>query len=117
MANIRKENWLEFYKDLPSNTQVNDQMEQFLNLFSCQVPEVNFVFNLKENLGSFILAVDHFNNVILLHQVTVSGPSLFQLEQYILALVGSGASASCFKFTCPPSAIQSKKLLAPLGVT
>lgn len=94
MANIRKENWLEFYRNLPSNTQVNDQMEQFSNLFSWQVPEVDFIRNLKENPGSFILAVDHFNNVILLHQVSVSGPSLFQPEQHILALAGPGASAS-----------------------
>jgi hypothetical protein len=72
-------------------------MEQLSNLFSHQVSEADFISNLKENQGSFMLAVDHFNNVLLLHQVSILGPSMFQPEQFILVLGGVGAAASCFR--------------------
>jgi hypothetical protein len=93
----KSNNWLEFYKDLASNNQVNLQMEQLASLFAPNVSNEDFIRNLKENPGSFVLAVDHFNNVLLLHQVSILGPSIFQPEQYILALGGAGASASCFR--------------------
>ncbi len=67
MSLSKESNWLDFYKNLTSNKQVILQMEQLSNLFSHQVSEADFIQNLKENPGSFILAVEHFNYVILLH--------------------------------------------------
>ena len=67
----KSNNWLEFYKDLASNNQVNLQMEQLASLFAPNVSNEDFIRNLKENPGSFVLAVDHFNNVLLLHQVSI----------------------------------------------
>jgi hypothetical protein len=97
MTSNKSPNWLEFYKDLPKNEPVNKQMEQLSNLFSHQVNDKDFIRNLKENSWSFILGVDHFNNVMILHQVSVLGPSLFQPEQFILALRGTESSASSFR--------------------
>jgi hypothetical protein len=51
---------------------------------------------MKENPGSFLLTLDHLYNVLLLHQVAILGPSLFQLDQFILALSRVGISATCF---------------------
>jgi hypothetical protein len=94
MTSNKSPNWLAFYRDLPTNDPVNKQMEQLSNLFSRQVNDLDFIQNLKENQGSFILGVDHFNNVILLHQVSILGPSIFQPEQFILALSGAGSLAA-----------------------
>jgi hypothetical protein len=96
MDTIKKTSWLEFYRSLSTNTQVDNQMDQLSALFSHQVSNNDFIKNLKENQGSFLIAVDHFNKVVLLHQVSVLGPSLFQPEQFILALSAPGSSASCF---------------------
>jgi hypothetical protein len=97
MTSNKSPNWLSFYRDLPTNDPVNKQMEQLSNLFSRQVNDQDFIRNLKENQGSFILGVDHFNNVILLHQVSILGPSIFQPERFILALGGAGSSAAHFR--------------------
>jgi hypothetical protein len=89
-------------------------MDQLSNLFSCQVPDADFIQNLKENPGSFMLGVDHFNNMILLHQVSILGLSLFQPEQFILFLGGVPqqlVSASIH----PVSVSQWKRHLAQLG--
>ncbi len=97
MTTFKKSTWLEFYKSLSTNAQVDGQMESIADLFSPQVSNADFIQNLKENPGSFLLAVDHFHNVLLLHQVSVLGPSMFQPDQHILALCGSGSSASCLR--------------------
>jgi hypothetical protein len=97
MTTIKKVSWLEFNKGLSTNSQVDERMDHLSALFSPQANIGDFIQNLKENPGSFLLAVDHFYNVVLLHQVSVLGPSLFQPDQFILALSGSGAIASCFR--------------------
>ncbi len=91
-------------------------MEQFSNLFSHQAPEADFIRNLKENPGSFLLAVDHFNNILLLHQVSVTGPSLFQPEQIILTLVGLGSNATCFRIHPSTFGVQVEETLCPSWV-
>jgi hypothetical protein len=96
MNTTKKSTWLEFYKSLSTNAQVDDQMYHIVELFSPQVSNADFIQNLKEHPGSFLLGVDHFHNVFILHQVSVLGPSMIQPEQHILALCGSGNSASCF---------------------
>ncbi len=96
MTTLKKKSWLEFYKSLTNYNLVNSQMDQLSGLFSHQVNDADLIQNLKEDPGSFLLAVDHFNIILLLHQASILGPSLFQPEQFILALSGAGASAMCF---------------------
>jgi hypothetical protein len=52
---------------------------------------------MKENPGLALLAVNGFNNIHLLHQVHVLGPSIIFLEEKILALARSSSNAECFK--------------------
>lgn len=78
------------------NKQVDDRMDILSTLFSHQVNNQDLIQNLKENPGSFIVAADHLHNVILLHQVSMLGPSMFLPEKYILAMSGAGSTASCF---------------------
>ncbi len=53
--------------------------------------------NMKDNPGLAFLAVNGFNDLYLLHQVHVLGPSIVFPEEKILALSGSGPVAECFK--------------------
>ncbi len=96
MTTMKKTSWLEFYESLSTNSRVDEHMDRLSTMISIQVSNIDFIKNLKENPGSFLLAVDHFHNLILLHQVSIIGPSIFQLDQHILALSRSGNSASCF---------------------
>jgi hypothetical protein len=97
--------WLDFYLNQASGDVVNLQMERLNQLFSHQVSESDLISNLKENPGGFMLATDPFNKVMVLHQVSILGPSLFQPEQYILALHGAGERAHCYRIH--PSSFES----------
>ena len=46
--------------------------------------------------GLSLLAVDEFNEVLLLHQVMITGPNLLQPKRKIMALMGGKAVADCY---------------------
>lgn len=105
--------WRDFYFGHPDNEVSNSQMEQFITLFSAGAPEVDFISQIQENQGLAAIAIDHFNRVLLFHQLTVLGPNLQYPDQIIMALSGSNDSAlafcilpssftDIFEITCPP---------------
>ncbi len=105
--------WHDFYFSHPDNEVSNNQMEQLITLFSAGATEADFISHIRENQGLAAIAVDHFNRVLLFHQVTVFGPNLQYPDQIILALSGSNESALAFRIlpssfsevfevTCPP---------------
>ncbi len=81
--------WRDFYFSHPDNEVSNNQMEQLITLFSAGATEADFISQIRENQGLAAIAVDHFNQVLLFHQVTVLGPNLQYPDQIILALSGS----------------------------
>jgi hypothetical protein len=105
--------WRDFYFGHPDNEVSNSQMEQFITLFSAGAPEVDFISQIQENQGLAAIAIDHFNRVLLFHQLAVLGPNLQYPDQIIMALSGSNYSALAFRIlpssftdifeiTCPP---------------
>ncbi len=84
-----------------------------MTLFSAGATDADFIGQIRENQGLAAIAVDHFNRVLLLHQVTVLGPNLQYPNQVIMALSGCSDNAlsfrispssfhESFEITCPP---------------
>lgn len=104
--------WREFYFAHPDNDSSNIQMEQFITLFAAGATEADFISQIRENQGLSAIAVDHFNRVILLHQVTVLGPNLQYPDQSIMALSGSSTSALAFRIQ-PSSFTENFEIICP----
>lgn len=87
-------------------------MEQFITLFAAGASEVDFISQIRENSGLSAIAVDHFNRVLLLHQVSVLGPNLQYPDQLIMALSGSTDSALAFRIL-PSSFTENFEITCP----
>ncbi len=85
------------YEIHPSNNELNQQMGSILALCSFGSDQQTCLKNLRENPGLAILAVDGFHDLILFHQVHVIGPSIVFPDEKVLALLGPGKDADCFK--------------------
>jgi hypothetical protein len=99
MANFTTtvDSWSSHYKNHHTSDDLNLKMSSILEI--CQHGVSNDVCskNMKDNPGLAFLAVNGFNDLYLLHQVHVLGPSIVFPEEKILALSGSGPVAECFK--------------------
>jgi hypothetical protein len=82
--NVTADSWLSYYKDHISTDDVNKQMGQILD-------------RIKDNPGVVCLTVDGVNELILLHQVHVLGPSIVTPIKKVIALSDSDRSADGFK--------------------
>ena len=69
-----------------SNTSMNTKMSDIISLLK----------HGRENPGFAALAVDHFQNIVLLHNIiSILGPSLRVPEQKNLSLSGTSHIADC----------------------
>ena len=76
---------------------MNSKMSEVVSLFKSGLPSIDCIKNIRENPGFSALAIDHFHNVVLLHNVSTLGPSLRVPEQKVLSLSGLGRSAECLR--------------------
>jgi len=88
-----------------SNATLNNKMLEIVSIFKASTPAAECIQNVRENPGFAALAVDHFQTVVLLHNVYILGPSLRIPEQKVLSLSGIGRSANCLRL--PESVFDS----------
>jgi hypothetical protein len=79
---------------LESSLNDTDQLAQ---LFKCDTPSVEIIKNLKDNSGLCLLSRNAFNQITLVHNVTVLGPNLTFRDQTILGLSGAGSKAAAMR--------------------
>jgi hypothetical protein len=84
-----------------SNPFLNEKMLEICHMSKPGLSAAECVDNLRSNPGSAALAVDHFQEIVLLHNITVLGPNIRVPDTMILALSGSGPVADCLRL--PPS--------------
>ena len=84
-----------------SNAMLNEKMSEILQMSKPSLSAAECIDNLRLNPGSAAIAIDHFQEVVLLHNITVLGPNLRIPDTMILALSGAGPVADCLRL--PPS--------------
>ena len=80
-----------------SNTSMNAKMPDIVSLLKQGLSAVDCIQNIRENPGFAALAVDHFQNIVLLRNISVLGPSLRVPEQKVLSLSSTGRFADCLR--------------------
>jgi hypothetical protein len=96
-TSITSTDWTSYYANHPSKDDFNKQRGSILALCPFGSDQQQCLKNLRDNPGLALLAVDGFHDLILFHQVHVLGPSIVCPEEKVLALMGSGKEADCFK--------------------
>jgi hypothetical protein len=91
------DSWSDHYKNHHTSDDLNQKMISILDICSHSSTNDDCFKNMKENPGLALLAVNGFNDLHLLHQVHVLGPSIVFPEEKILALAGSSSTAECLK--------------------
>jgi len=87
--------WNQVFQFDPTNTTLNEKMSDILSLSKSGLSAPECVENLRQNPGSAALAIDHFQEIVILHNIAVIGPNLRVPTMKIFALSGSGSHADC----------------------
>jgi len=80
-------------------------MSDILSMSKSGLSAPECVDNLRQNPGSAALVIDHFQEIILLHNITVLGPNIRIPDMKILSLSGAGSAADCLRLH--PSAFET----------
>jgi hypothetical protein len=109
----RAENWTLFYSNLPRNHDVNQKMAQIIGFNRFQMPQEEWVSNLKQNPGLSILLVNGFQELTLLHHVSFLQENLFCPDSKLLGLLGGTAEAVAYRID-PVSASADFEVAVPI---
>ena len=88
-----------------SNAFANERMSDVVSMSKHGLSSPECIDFLRQNPGSALLAVDYFQELVLLHNVTVIGPNFRVPDMKILALSGPGPIADCLRL--PPSIFET----------
>ena len=72
-------------------------MSDILSMSKSGLSAPECVDNLRQNPGSAALVIDHFQEIILLYNITVLGPNIRIPDMKILSLSGAGPVADCLR--------------------
>jgi hypothetical protein len=97
MTTSRKENWLTYLNDLPTNPSSNEHMPDIIGLISYHQGENTALENISKNLGFAAILVDGFSELVLLHHLDCLPANVFRSEDCLVALCSSDARADCFR--------------------
>ena len=89
--------WTKVHKFDRTTSILNEKMSEILSMTKSGLSSPECVEELRRNPGSAALVIDHFQEVVLLHNITVLGPNIRVPTMKILALTGSGSSADCLR--------------------
>jgi len=94
---FQSDRWDTFYAGYPAKDILNKKLDQIIKLLPATATQDECITVLRGTPGLSLLAVDEFNEVLLLHQVMITGPNLLQPESKIMALMGGNAIADCYR--------------------
>ena len=96
---FQSDHWDMFYYSYPAKDILNKKLDQIIKLLPATATQDKCITVLWGTPGLSLLAVDEFNEVLLLHQVMITGPNLLQPESKIMALMGSMQSLIVIGYT------------------
>lgn len=79
------------------NPTIDNKMLHVISMVKPNTTPADCIANIREDPGFCLLAVAHFNQVFILHNVSILGPNLRHPEMKILGLSGAGPTADCFR--------------------
>ena len=95
------DSWKQVLEFDHSNAHMNEKMSEVVSMSKSGLSAPECVDLLRQNPGSALLAIDYFQELVLIHNITVIGPNLRTPDMKILGLSGSGPVADCLRL--PPS--------------
>jgi len=93
---FQSNHWDMFYAGYPARDILNKKLDQIIKLLPATATQDECITMLWGTPGLSLLAVDEFNEVLLLHQVMITSPYLLQPESKIMALMGGNTIADCY---------------------
>jgi hypothetical protein len=113
MTTSRKENWLKFISDLPSNQSTNDHMADVLGSASYGKSANQISEQISKNPGLAVLLVDGVSELVILHSLDCLPANLWRSDNRLVALQGPTAKADCYRID-PVSAFSDLEFQTPL---
>ena len=83
------DSWKQVLEFDRSNASVNERMSDVISMSKPGLSSPECIDFLRQNPGSALLAIDYFQELVLVHNVTVIGPNFRVPDMKILALSGS----------------------------
>jgi len=88
--------WDMFYAGYTAKDALNKKLDQIIKLLPARATHVKCITMLQGIPGLSLLAVDEFDEILLLHQVTFTGPNLLQPKIKFMALAGMSTITDCY---------------------
>jgi hypothetical protein len=113
MTALRKENWINYLSELPTNQTQNEHMADILNLVSYHQGAKTILEKIQKNPGLTLLLVDGFSELVLLHHLDCLPANVFRTEDRLVALNGYTSKADCFRID-PETAFRDLEFQTPV---
>jgi hypothetical protein len=113
MTTSRKENWLNYLSELPTNQTQNEHMADILRLVTYHQGAKTILEKISKNPGFTLLLVDGFSELVLLHHLDCLPANVFRTEDRLVALNGSTSKADCFRID-PETAFRDLEFQTPV---
>jgi len=113
MTALRKENWINYLSELPTNQTQNEHMADILNLVPYHQGAKTILEKIQKNPGLTLLLVDGFSELVLLHHLDCLPANVFRTEDRLVALNGYTSKADCFRID-PETAFRDLEFQTPV---